>query len=329
MIVKGLGCVRISKKIVLLLLASLYVLASFYSRVEQLFPADANGEPRDGSSHGVVKLTRPWLVYANRSDCRKASRRRITETDGLLPTTSLLSVHGSGNTWLRWLIERLTGICTGSVYQERQLIDQGFKCEIGPVYNGLTIVQKSHYFYHHNATKTVLLIRYPLDTIVSDFHRTKTRGNHTGLANVTDFDGLEWDNFVIIRAVEWLNQILTALSHATDLHVVFYENLLTHLRRELKQIADFLQVFVTDERVNCVLKNQEGKFKRKSSSRPLPETYFSSVQLEVVNLLVARAAAEFSRRNILNIPARYRHTAAETAKLHLEVPTPAIQPHPK
>ena len=37
------------------------------------------------------------------------------------------------------------------------MCDAGFKCEMGAVYNGMTIVQKSHYFHHHKAEKTLVL----------------------------------------------------------------------------------------------------------------------------------------------------------------------------
>ena len=38
---------------------------------------------------------------------------------------ALTSVPGSGNTWVRYLIERTTGIFTGSVYGDRSLMRGG------------------------------------------------------------------------------------------------------------------------------------------------------------------------------------------------------------
>jgi hypothetical protein len=50
-------------------------------------------------------------------DCAKARPQKR----GTLPLVNLLSIHGSGNTWLRWMIERATGLCTGSLYGDTEL----------------------------------------------------------------------------------------------------------------------------------------------------------------------------------------------------------------
>ena len=43
---------------------------------------------------------------------------------------ALATFPGSGNTWIRGLIERLTGYFTGSVYGDRELFKQGKKNQI-------------------------------------------------------------------------------------------------------------------------------------------------------------------------------------------------------
>ena len=54
----------------------------------------------------------------------------------------LLSFPGSGNTWLRYMIQKTTGIMTGSVYNETNLLFNGFPGE--SLSNGSVIVIKSH-----------------------------------------------------------------------------------------------------------------------------------------------------------------------------------------
>ena len=58
------------------------------------------------------------------------------------PITGLLSFPGSGNTWLRHLIQRATGFLTGSVYFAPFLYHNGFPGE--NVDNGTAIAIKSH-----------------------------------------------------------------------------------------------------------------------------------------------------------------------------------------
>ena len=56
--------------------------------------------------------------------------------------TGLLSFPGSGNTWLRHLIQRATGFLTGSVYFAPFLYHNGFPGE--NIDNGTAIAIKSH-----------------------------------------------------------------------------------------------------------------------------------------------------------------------------------------
>ena len=51
--------------------------------------------------------------------------------------------------------------------------------------------------------------------------------------------------------------------------VLFYKNLEKNLRRNLLEIAKFLNVSATDDILDCVLENSEGKFHRK---KPIEET---------------------------------------------------------
>ena len=48
-----------------------------------------------------------------------------------LPPTRLISFPGSGNTWIRYLIEGATGIFTGSVYTDQELEKKGMYAKQG------------------------------------------------------------------------------------------------------------------------------------------------------------------------------------------------------
>merc|ERR1719369_773233 len=58
------------------------------------------------------------------------------------PVTALASFPGSGNTWLRYLLQQATGVSTGSVYKDVALLKNGFPGE--SVANGSVIVVKTH-----------------------------------------------------------------------------------------------------------------------------------------------------------------------------------------
>ena len=58
------------------------------------------------------------------------------------PLTALASFPGSGNTWIRYLLQQATGIATGSVYNSTQFLKSCFPGE--GVYNGSVIAIKTH-----------------------------------------------------------------------------------------------------------------------------------------------------------------------------------------
>lgn len=99
---------------------------------------------------------------------------------------ALLSHPGSGNTWLRVLLEKTTGICTGAIYCDVDLRAQGF---VGEGVRGASVIAvKSHdssapweessacdgdtdRFCYGSA---ILLVRNPYDAFVAEWNRQVT-----------------------------------------------------------------------------------------------------------------------------------------------------------
>lgn len=108
---------------------------------------------------------------------------------------ALLSHPGSGNTWIRTLLEKTTGICTGAIYCDVDLRARGFVGE--GVMGSSVLVVKSHdssspwegascgsndRFCYGSA---ILLVRNPYDAFVAEWNRQVTehllkpqRANH-------------------------------------------------------------------------------------------------------------------------------------------------------
>ena len=99
------------------------------------------------------------------------------------PVVALASFPGSGNTWLRYLIQQATGFLTGSVYKDKVLLKKGFPAE--NVNNGSVLVVKTHEFgpgARKSFEKVILLIRDPFQSLQAEFNRRS--GGHTGHASV-------------------------------------------------------------------------------------------------------------------------------------------------
>lgn len=99
------------------------------------------------------------------------------------PTVALASTPGSGNTWLRYLLEQLTGVRTGSIYVDKALYWAGFVGE--NVSNASVLVVKSHtgttplhpWYDRTWMDAVILLVRNPYRAALSEFQRRKTRSH--------------------------------------------------------------------------------------------------------------------------------------------------------
>lgn len=122
-------------------------------------------------------------AYYGRKPVTDSTRCKFVESNGRIPV-ALVSVPGSGNTWVRGLLEKATGVCTGSVYCDMPLRLKGFAGEY--VHDGSVLLVKTHTSdYQWIGTKlkkrnpedalygsAILLIRNPFDTIVAERHRS-------------------------------------------------------------------------------------------------------------------------------------------------------------
>lgn len=99
---------------------------------------------------------------------------------------ALVSTEGSGNTWVRGLLEKATGICTGFVYCDFMMRAQGFIGE--NVKSGSVLVVKTHTRapqwygekYHHpkqdepHYGSAIFIIRNPHDSLIAEWNRRVT-----------------------------------------------------------------------------------------------------------------------------------------------------------
>lgn len=95
------------------------------------------------------------------------------------PVMALVSYPGSGNTWLRHLIELTTGVFTGSVYSDKVLHKGGFLGELQNHTEGTTLLVKTHKLKTIPKIKgngAILLIRNPFKAFVAEFKRIESRG---------------------------------------------------------------------------------------------------------------------------------------------------------
>lgn len=133
------------------------------------------------------------------SDIKWCSERRFRNQE--LPLVALVSFHGSGNTWLRYMLEQATGIFSGSIYCD-SILKSVFPGE--SVASGNVIVIKTHHSdcmelpkdiqlatKQQKYDKAIVLVRNPFDALVSEANRRwnskRAHNDHIGLANEASF----------------------------------------------------------------------------------------------------------------------------------------------
>lgn len=133
-------------------------------------------EPSDGSDQ--QNNDKLGLVSTTRSDNNEFRDSHV----GGKPITALASFPGSGNTWLRYLLQQATGILTGSVYKDYGLLKSGFPAE--SIANSSVLLVKTHEWGSHvweKFGKVILLVRDPAKAILAEFNRQS--GGHVGFAS--------------------------------------------------------------------------------------------------------------------------------------------------
>lgn len=121
---------------------------------------------------------------------------------------ALASFPGSGNTWVRGLLQLATGMCTGSIYCDRDLRRNGFIGE--GISTGSVLVTKTHKTNSKNIrrnqlnhpklnfTSAIFIVRNPFNAIVSERSRqisiaapaNESKGAHVDIADKDSFGKL-------------------------------------------------------------------------------------------------------------------------------------------
>lgn len=211
-----------------------------------------------GSSGGGIRAA------SRRNRLQWCQALRFLEEPG--PVVALASFPGSGNTWVRYLLQQVTGIYTGSVYKDYGLLKNGFPAE--SVVNGSVSVVKTHEWgpvARRPFSKAVLLIRAPGPAIQAEFNRQS--GGHIGFASPDRYrrnKGKYWQQFVSDKLSAWKQSNLDWLHNFTGpMHVMFYDQMLEDVDTQLRALLKFLKLNVSEEDIACALERREGIYRRK------------------------------------------------------------------
>ncbi|XP_076810344.1 sialate:O-sulfotransferase 1-like [Clavelina lepadiformis] len=201
--------------------------------------------------------------------------------------TVLTSFPGSGNTWTRHLLERATGIYTGSVYGDKSLYKSGFLAELPEISKVRSVVVKDHMLDKNTMTSyqsAILIIRNPYDAMIADFNRFASDGHHTA----SKFD----DHFKRISYV-WFNLIRNVVTSGKPFIIIEFGELVNDPIAATLKMVEFLQKHTVispdhlQQRILCLSQQLNGEHKRKK--RKLTINPFTKLMKEKVNHDVGEA----------------------------------------
>ncbi|XP_022101127.1 WSC domain-containing protein 2-like [Acanthaster planci] len=276
-------------------------------RMENILPHHECNVPCAGDESYYCGGDSTLSVYQTAAEDTRCSNATLTPP-GSLPLVALASFPGSGNTWVRYLIERATGVYTGSFYNDGDLFKKGFIGEKEKWTRGNTIAVKTHRFDEEHVRsfqKAILIIRNPYKAIISEHNRKF--GGHVGFAPETQYTkGTEWIAFVTGKSRTWANTAVNFIQYSKKLHVVYYEDLQSRLYDVLEGIVSFLEIPVDEERLMCVLSSPHGKFKR-SGKRQNPLTFdpYTEEMREMVELSLKAVSMALKLRDCPGLPREY------------------------
>ena len=196
-----------------------------------------------------------------------------------LPPVIIYSYPGSGNTWLRHLLQVTTGYWTGSLTLDKRLQNRSsgaFRMvgEGNPVNSGETVAVKSHNLRGITEKlgavpeKCIVLIRNPADAFMSDLSMQLTR-SHTAKVDFSRYFDIHKTQMPKFREklskempsafIETFTSLLKTAACHQNL-TLFYEDLKINVEHELARVLEFLGF--SGERLVCLERNSTGSFKR-------------------------------------------------------------------
>lgn len=177
-----------------------------------------------------------------------------------LEPVPLLSFPGSGNTWLRNLLEEASGIYTGSVYDDSRLYNTGFTGEFDDPLSGRVLAVKAHLgngiqahqqwlpaekMFQKSNLRCIYLLRHPVDTYFSTRAFQATH-SHTGKSPYPDFHSMTERNAWRNRVMTWSDyyyETYTKLrnSCSAGIKVIFYEDLQKNPWKYTKKLVQWIE----------------------------------------------------------------------------------------
>ena len=200
-------------------------------------------------------LRKRQTVGMIRRKCNSFSQMRfLSDGENMHRLYALAGTPGSGSNWVRFILEELTGVYTGSKYCDSNRLFSGYFGE--SMTSGRVLVVETYgmndSLQHYDSV--IYVVRNPYHTIVSQVMKkySKTAELLTSIDMVDFQNGLK----------QWISSITSWIVYnGRPVHVVSYDQLLVTMEAELLRLLHFVDFPVSTERLDCVVRSSSNSFK--------------------------------------------------------------------
>nr|XP_039267181.1 WSC domain-containing protein 2-like isoform X2 [Styela clava] len=252
-------------------------------------------------------------LYHTYQENRFCSSRAFLEPNES-PVTALASPPGSGNTWMRYLLEVATGIYSGSSYGDKRLRKGGFIGECTTYNSGRTLAVKDHFMKEKNRNykRAIILLRNPFHALLADYHRKYS--GHVGTVDVEKLTLEVFKAYLSKSAPEWLRRLQRYFTHVKgDKVVVLYEDLVDNLLPQMRKVVNFfprklIEKYIPslEDRLVCLILDHTGSFKRPKSE--FPYYLFDEEVKTTIRKALDKLRNLFRQNNLGELPKSYSDT---------------------
>ncbi|CAK8682525.1 unnamed protein product [Clavelina lepadiformis] len=247
---------------------------------------------------------RHWKVYRTFSEDARCDNIRLLPPANYSQTI-LATFPGSGNTWTRHLLERATGIYTGSVYGDKLLYKSGFLAELPEISKVRSVVVKDHMLDKNTMTSyqsAIVIIRNPYDAMIADFNRFASDGHHTAVVSEKRFQSKEFDDHFKRISHVWFNLIRNVVTSGKPFIIIEFGKLVNDPIATTLKMVEFLQKHTVispdhlQQRILCLSQQLNGEHKRKIQKLTIDP--FTKVMKQKVNHDVGEARKLLNERSV-------------------------------
>ncbi|KAK2158177.1 hypothetical protein LSH36_175g04047 [Paralvinella palmiformis] len=182
--------------------------------------------------------------------CNKRVRHLDDNLAKKWPIIGILGPPGSGVVWLRYLIEQLTGIYTGSVdteYGHLFIAEGQTKKVVAVMAHDISVLP------HMKAG--IVLYRHMKDTVRSQYAAKHGPGAVLEAPMEAYYAGKEWEMFAMDQGKIWAERYHDYIRYGKPLMIINYDDLSDpdQVKRQLLHISHFVHVPIRQSVLDCLV----------------------------------------------------------------------------